>query len=272
MGAFVGRHRIVAFVVVAYAVSWADWIPLAVAGANVSPGGSVTHFPGLLGPAIAAFFVTALADGWIGVRSLASRLFLVTPPLPRFLAYTLSPLAFLVLAAAIAAVLGRWPAVTEFAVYSGLPRLPLWTVITLVLVFNGFGEETGWRGFALSPLQQRFGPLGGTLVVALIWAGWHVPSFWIVEGYRSLGVLGLIFGFGLGILSGAIVLSRIANRTGGSILAASIWHAIYNMTSATAASRGVIGAVTTTCVMMWAAILLAGEWRRRGSSPSLLAA
>jgi hypothetical protein len=79
----------------------------------------------------------------------------------------------------------------------------------------------------------------------------------------------VIGGFGLGICAGAIVLSRIAQRTGGSVLAAALWHALYNMTSATAASRGVIAAVTTTCVMAWATVLLIGE-ARRGTRPSAL--
>ena len=41
------------------------------------------------------------------------------------------------------------------------------------------------------------------------------------------------------------------------------------MTSATAASRGVIAAVTTTCVMVWAIVLLIGE--ARGRTPTSLA-
>ena len=42
-----------------------------------------------------------------------------------------------------------------------------------------------------------------------------------------------------------------------------LWHALYNMTSATAASRGVIAAVTTTCVMVWVTVLMIEEARRR---------
>jgi len=65
----------------------------------------------------------------------------------------------------------------------------------------------------------------------------------------------IIGGFGLGICAGAIVLSRIAQRTDGSVLAAALWHALYNM---------------TTCVMMWATILLITETRRRTHPSGLL--
>jgi len=80
----------------------------------------------------------------------------------------------------------------------------------------------------------------------------------------------IIGGFGLGICAGALVLSRIAQRTNGSILAAAVWHAAYNMTSATAASRGIIAAVTTTAVIVWAVMLLVGAVRHGGRSTLLV--
>jgi membrane protease YdiL (CAAX protease family) len=236
---------------------------MAIRDVRVVPGGSVTHFPGLLGPALAAFVIVALRDGAGGVRKLLGRMVQVSSPTHRFLAYSLSPVAFLALALVIVkATGGPMPSARDFSAYSGLPVLPLTVVVLLAFLFNGWGEETGWRGFALGPLQERFGAVKGTLVLALIWAGWHTPSFWFVEGYRSMGALGLLTGFGLGICAGSVVLARIANRTDGSILAAAIWHGTYNMTSATLASRGVIGAATTTCVMLWAVLILLEEWRR----------
>lgn len=263
MRAFVRRHDLASFVVLAYALSWADWIPLLVRGSRVVPGGNVTHFPGLLGPAGAAFIIVALTEGRPGIGRLLRRMVFVSKPCLRFLAYSLSPLVFLGFALAAARLTrSSMPAPGEFGIYSGLPPLPFLSVLLLVFLFNGYGEETGWRGFALTRLQDRFGPVKGTLVLALIWAGWHTPSFWFVEGYRNLGVAGLVGGFGLGICAGAVVLARVLNRSDGSILAVALWHATYNLTSATTASRGIIGAVTTTCVMVWAGVLLFQEWRR----------
>ena len=43
------------------------------------------------------------------------------------------------------------------------------------LVTSPLFEEPGWRGFALAPLQARFGGLGGSAVVALAWWIWHQP-------------------------------------------------------------------------------------------------
>lgn len=263
MRALVRRHPLGSFVVLAYALSWADWIPLAVQDARVVPGGSVTHFPGLLGPAVAAFLIVAITEGSVGLGRLLRRMVLISRPSLRFFVYSLSPLAFLVLAVVVARIMGSSvPSVRDFGFYSGLPAFSLPVVLLLVVIFSGYGEETGWRGFAIAPLQERFGPVKGTLVLALIWAGWHTPAFWFVEGYRTMGVAGILGGFGLGICAGAVVLARVLNRTNGSVLAASLWHATYNLTSATAAGRGMVGAFTTTCVMLWAGLLVVQEWRR----------
>jgi membrane protease YdiL (CAAX protease family) len=268
---FVRRHPVVSFFGLAYGLSWAYWIPLALSGVRTAPGSSTTHEPGLLGPALAAFIITGLNEGRSGVTSLAKRLVLVSRPTSRFLIYSLSPLMFLGLAIVVGHLMrAPLPPSSEFTIYSGLPPLSLPAVLLLVLFFNGFGEETGWRGFALEPLQRRHGPVAGTLILAAVWAGWHTPLFFIVATYRTMTVPMIIGGFGLGICAGAIVLSRIAQRTRGSVLAAALWHTLYNMTSATAASRGVIAAVTTTCVMLWATVLLIRD-ARRGTRPSALA-
>ena len=163
------------------------------------------------------------------------------------------------------------------AIHRGLAtspgELPIWAPLAtltwaaaFLLLKNVNGRDSpnpiGWRGFALVPLQQRFGPVVGTLVLAVLWAAWHTPTFFIVETYRQMTLAMIVGGFGLGICAGALVLSRIAQRTNGSILAAALWHGAYNMTSGTAASRGMIAALTTTAVMVWAVVILIGAVRR----------
>src|SRR5687767_3331925 len=69
------RHRpVTAFLVGAYALSWGWWWSIAAAGEIVRPGLAwPTHMPGLLGPAVAAFVVSAVVDGRGGVIDLARR-------------------------------------------------------------------------------------------------------------------------------------------------------------------------------------------------------
>ena len=272
MRGLIRRFPTVSFFVLAYALSWSYWIPMLVTGQRVAPGSSTTHFPGLMGPAIAAVIVQAALHGAGGLRELWRRMLLVSRPAGRFWRYSLSPVAFLAAALAVMIALGMaLPAVGEFGRFSGLPELGLPIVVLLVLVFGGFGEELGWRGFALERLQARFGPLGGALLLAALWAGWHLPTFGVIQTYREMTPPMIIFGFLLGLTSGSLVLANVVNRTSGSVLAASLWHATYNLTAATSAGGGFISAFTTSCVVTWAAVLVVLELRR-GQDRSVLAA
>jgi membrane protease YdiL (CAAX protease family) len=166
------------------------------------------------------------------------------------------------------------PANRDFATFSGVPvgwgLLGVWTV---VLVINGYGEETGWRGYALPQLQFRFGPLTATLVLAGAWAGWHLPQFFLLQSYQDFSSAMLPV-FVLGLSCGAVVLTWLYNRTGGSILAVVVWHALYNLTGATKAAgagSGVLAAAAWTFVVVQALVLLALELRaHRAGAPSVL--
>jgi membrane protease YdiL (CAAX protease family) len=39
----------------------------------------------------------------------------------------------------------------------------------------GFFEEIGWTGFAYPRMRQRFGALGGAVILGLAWGFWHLP-------------------------------------------------------------------------------------------------
>lgn len=266
------RHPVTTYVLLAYALSWAYWIPMALTGQIVRPGGGVTHFPGLLGPLLAAVAATALLEGKAGLRRLLVAMGRWRIGWGWWAVALASPL--LVMAAAIAALAlagAGVPSWADLMRFSGLPVMNVLTIFAVVLLVNGFGEETGWRGFALPRLQERHGALTGTLVLAVLWAGWHLPLFAILESFRGFSAVELP-GFLLGITAGAFVLTWLFNRTGGSILAVAVWHASYNMTSATIAGRGAIAAATSTAVMIWAVVVVIATRRahRAGRPPGIL--
>ncbi len=263
-------HPLASFVSLAYGLSWTAWAPLVVRGAHVVPGGSVSQFPGLLGPALAALIVRGLTLGREGVHGLLRSSVTLSGHPVRIVVYGLSPLGFLALSLALMRATGRpMPAARDFALYPGVPIWPLPGLLLAVFVMNGYGEEIGWRGFALQRFQKRFGPIPGTLLLGGTWAAWHAPLFRAVDAYRAMGPATIVFGFGLGIAAGAIVLARVMNRTGGSVLAVALWHTTYNVTSATAAGQGFVGGMATMCVMVWAMLLLVLEWIRPLSSSRL---
>jgi len=56
-------HPLLAFVGLSYALSWGYWLPLVLTGQVVRLGSSVTEFPGLLCPMIAALLITSVTRG-----------------------------------------------------------------------------------------------------------------------------------------------------------------------------------------------------------------
>jgi uncharacterized protein len=259
--AAVRRHSVVSFFVLAYAISWAVWIPMALAGAHVAQGsGWPTHVPGLLGPMVAAFVMWAIVGGRPGVRDLLRNLtrWRVSPT---WYLVALSPLAFFAVAAFVMQVTGRgWPDLAELGMFSGLPALAA-PLMLAMLVLAAFAEETGWRGFALPRLMTNHSLLAGALVIGVLWAAWHLPSMLVIDNYRSLGP-GILPGFLIGIVAGSIFLAWLYRASGGSILIVAVWHGTYNLVSGTAAAHGLVAAFVTTGVMAWAAIIVLLEVRR----------
>jgi membrane protease YdiL (CAAX protease family) len=258
--------------VLACLLSWGWLIPIAAMGGVVVAGkGWPTHFPALLGPLLAAFVITGLRTGRAGVGDLVRRMARLRVP-ARWWLFAGSPLLLLLITVTVGAVLARRvPALEDFAQLSGLPsEWGVWGVAVAVLLVNGFGEETGWRGYAVPVLQRRYSPLTATLVVALMWAVWHVPMFVVVASFRSFGPA-LLVGWLIGLGCGAIVLTWLYNRSGGSILLVAVWHTGYNLVSGTAAGSGLLAAISTTAVIVLATALVALEVRAtRTGSPSVI--
>jgi membrane protease YdiL (CAAX protease family) len=62
----------------------------------------------------------------------------------------------------------------------GLPPLPqsnipLLYVLVLFPVFfiTAIGEEVGWLGYAIDPMQDSWGALYASMILGIVWALWH---------------------------------------------------------------------------------------------------
>ncbi|MFI6451586.1 type II CAAX prenyl endopeptidase Rce1 family protein [Streptosporangium amethystogenes] len=179
---FIRRRPLISFFVLANLMSWVVWVPyiLSATGLGVwdftfpSLLGS-TQLTGVLpgaylGPILAAFIVTAVADGREGVRRWVGRM----------TKWRVSWVWYLVTLVGVPVVI----IVTGLAVSDGDIHLPPAAVLVaylpgllLQMVTTGLAEEPGWRDFALPRLQRRFGPLGANLVLGPLWGLWHMPLF-----------------------------------------------------------------------------------------------
>ena len=249
----VRRHPLATFVGLTYAISWACWVPFVLNGDIVRQGDPwPTHMIGLLGPALAAIVVTASVDGGEGVRDLLRRIVSWRVPL---VWYGVSA-ATLGVGLAVAAAAHDGPFWTDAASYTGTPNLGLALTFLLVLVDNGFGEETGWRGFLADRLLRRHGVVGTALLVFVVWGVWHLPLFFLVESFRGLGLT--LIGWAIGLACGSLVLTWMYARAEHCILVVALWHTSFNFASGTALMEGVPAAVTSTAVMLTAGLIVAG--------------
>lgn len=148
-----------------------------------------------------------------------------------------------------------------------LPEISL-ALIGLVLVkflyqfffFNATGEETGWRGFVLPRLQNRFSPLFAALIITLFWVPWHF-FLWQAEGSPVL-TWQFWLDRTIGVFLASVILVWIFNRSHGSILAAGISHAAMNTAEAVIPiSNGLILYLILLFVVL-VVILADGMWKK----------
>lgn len=263
MRTWIAKRPAASFYVLTLTLSWGYWLTLLAQGRRVEPGSAVTHFPGLLGPMLAAMAVTAAIGGRRALIELFGRMFRLGLGWPSRLVLALSPLVLGAVAFAAMRFLGKpFPSADAFAQFPGLPRdWPLAAVVAAVIVINGFGEETGWRGFLTEHLLPTQGRMRATLWVALLWSFWHLPLFWLNASMAEL-VGPVLIGWLFALVCGAFVLAQVYLATGHSILCVALWHAGYNMMVATEIGTGLPAAIVGTAVMVWGAIVAARWWRR----------
>ncbi len=114
-----------------------------------------------------------------------------------------------------------------------LPLLALPALLVIFLVGGPLAEEPGWRGFALPRLEERFGPLVGTLLLGTLWGLWHLPLFLFTPGYNGAGT-GLVgislpfLAFVIGEVALAVIFTWVFNNTHGSLLLTMLLHASAN--------------------------------------------
>lgn len=239
-------HPLAAFYLVAFALSWGYWL------AVIANGGDTTHFPGLVGPALAAVAVTGLVSGRRGLADLAGRMLRWRVPLRWYLA-ALVPVTTGALAVMASIMAGAEVVPLDLVTMGGVPTRAWLPFLLVIFVVNGYGEEVGWRGFAWPRLRTEHRVFGAAVRLASVWALWHLPTFWLATGLTLDPWI--IPGWLLGLVAGAVVLGWLYERSQGSLVVVAIFHTGLNLASATAATESV-AAVTSAVIILWAVWIL----------------
>lgn len=130
-------------------------------------------------------------------------------------------------------------------------------------------EELGWSGYAIDPMQNRWGALKASVILGVVWQIWHIigdvqahnTATWIV--WHSLYSVGL-----------RILIVWVYNNTGKSVFAAILVHTTDNVSWSLFPNYGshydpfiafIITAVTAAIVtFLWGPKTLARYRRARG--------
>jgi membrane protease YdiL (CAAX protease family) len=257
LSSFVERYTLAAYFVLALGITWLLASPMIASAQGLlkTPVPFALHYVTGYGPLAAAFIVTALSEGTGGVRALWQRLFHWRVGWAWVLIAAFSPVALFAVAAVIVRLLGEpWPDLRLLGQINYLPNLGLGAWLLWILT-SGFGEETGWRGFALPRLQKQHSALTATLILTAFWVLWHVPFFLYLDTYRQLG-FAMFPIFALSVLSGAVIFTWLYNSTGGSILMAVLWHGALNFVTASKAGEGTIAVIMSVAIMVWAVLVI----------------
>lgn len=246
------RHQLVAFFPLAFLFSWYPWIIALTQGR--------TSGPNPLGPLVAALIVLGVAEGWPGVRGLLSRIGGARIGLRWYAAIFALPIVMCAAAVAIMAATGHEVSLPSSAAWREAPER-----FIFIFLFIGLGEEPGWRGFALPRLQKQRSPWAASLILAPIWALWHLPLM------GNEFPLPVIPAFLISLGAGTLIQTCLFNRTKGSVFAQMLFHATVNT-----AGAGLVFPLFngTAFVAFWyiyallwlsAALILAIPWRARNS-------
>jgi uncharacterized protein len=208
----VRQHPIIAFFVLACALSWWPWILYT---ADLLP----TPIIGL--PFLAAFIVLAITEGKSGVVGLLRRMVRWRVELRWYAAALLLPVVVTLVAATFNVVVLGAHLSYSAAGSSGL--LTLLSTFALLLFVPGLGgswEEPGFRGYALPRLQARRSALHASLVLGGLWAIWHMPL--VVTGVDNW-VDGFLF-----TIVWTPIFTWLFNNSGGSVLIVMLFHNMSN--------------------------------------------
>ena len=212
-----------AYFVLAFIITWGWEIPVF---SGLVPPGPWT----ILGPSVAGIVAAAASGGRAGLLQLLKRIVTWRVGLQWY------AVALLFIPAIYVANVVILPG--GLSALRNVPLAPLtstylsgmWPAALSAL----FWEEIGWRGFALPLMQDRFGPLRGTLLLGLLWGLWHLP-LWAFNPsvFNNLGAAwpGILAAYALyvgSVMAYSVFMAWVLNHARGSVLLAVLLHASIN--------------------------------------------
>ncbi|HEX5424173.1 MAG TPA: CPBP family intramembrane glutamic endopeptidase [Candidatus Acidoferrales bacterium] len=209
------------FFLLTFLVTWACWIPVVRRLRPGTPASSALWLLGVFAPSLVALALTAWYEGTSSAKALLGRI-VQWKVGGRWYLFALSYMVVIKLAVAVVhrLALGSWP---RFG-HEG-PAVIL--IAILVSTPVQAGEEMGWRGYALPRLAKRMGFARASLLIGVVWAGWHLPQFFL----RGADTYGQSFPiWSLEVIAMSVAITWLYTHTNGSVLLPMLMHSAINNT------------------------------------------
>src|SRR5437764_1136228 len=259
----ISGHPLLAYFVLAFIGSWASLLPFALSrgvnGLGLLPytlPDSTFYIGGILftfaGPALASLVVTAIISGRAGVGQLLRRCVQWRVGIQWYLIAIFGLLLVPLLGYSV--FLGVNLPLALLAHSSLLLTVFLPQGVFIILTAS-FAEELGWRGFALPRLQQRYGPVLGTVILGTLHGLWHLPAFFtlILGPFSFPGFAGFL----ISAIALTFLFTWIFNHTRGSVLLATLTHGFSD------AALGLVALLIPAQLVVsgWTARIVNGKWQ-----------
>lgn len=191
--------------------------------------GTVLTMLSVVGPFFSALLVTYITNGTAGIKKFFTRI--IKPEKRKgWMAVSLFLFTYLFMVSAIAYLFmgGGFPSPRNGLFLNGGNVI----LVFLLLLFGSFGEEIGWRGFALPKLQKRYKPIKAAFILTIIWWLWHIPTYWTLPyAINAEQQFGFFIAFGMQFIvlfALSIICSWVYNGSKGNVLTAVFIHVTWN--------------------------------------------
>ncbi|MBD3407726.1 MAG: CPBP family intramembrane metalloprotease [Candidatus Lokiarchaeota archaeon] len=227
-----GFRNILLFFIITFVFSWAFWIPQVMNSLGIIPDSAFTDFLSspfniaAFGPFIAAILMVLKEDKLNGIKGLLKKGIQVNFSkkwiLPIFLLF---PVIFL-----LSMLLGLPFGFSPNLEILGHPEVVSIGFLVILLTAGPLQEEFGWRGYAVSRLQERYNALITSFIVGVAWALWHFPLFFLPHPgdgsamYYDQPVWIMV----ISVIFASIIFTWIYNNTNESVFATLLLHTTLN--------------------------------------------
>lgn len=204
------------FVALVFGLAIPFWIYGAATGGVLLPGLPVSALM-FVTPAIAALALAARGEGASTAIQFVARAVDVWRTRPGAVVVALAAMPFL--------TLGAWGWMTMAGVDMPDPDITMSKTLSLFALFwiAGAAEELGWSGYLANPVEARWGFLGASLIIGLVWALWHVVP--LLQAGRDQE---WIAWWTLGAVATRMITQAVFRWSNDSVFAVSVLHAAQN--------------------------------------------